>query len=217
MLKKIVVMGAGGFGTEAMWILEEMNKLESSADCWDILGYVEDDVLKKHKVYYDYKTLGTPEEVEEDYAGQDLWYFCAIGDNYTRAAVAERLDRLGWKAATLIHPSVIMARNIKIGQGSFVGAGSVICPNAMIGEHVLINVRVAIGHDSVMESFSQACPGAQINGFCKIKYAAMIGSNASILPGRTVGEGATVGGNSQVLRSIKAGTTVNGVPALTIY
>jgi sugar O-acyltransferase (sialic acid O-acetyltransferase NeuD family) len=215
-LKKIVVMGSGGFGAEAIWVLEEMNKLESSLDCWDILGYADDNVLRKNKVDYDYETLGTPEEIEKKHAGQELWYFCAIGNNHTRASVVKRLDELGWKAATLIHPSVIMARNIKIGEGSYIGAGSIICPSATIGRHVLINVRVAIGHDAVLANFSQACPGAQINGCCEIRHAAMIGSNASIMPGKWIGEGATVGANSQVLRNVKNGATVNGVPSLII-
>lgn len=215
-MKKIVVMGAGGFGAEAMWVLEEMNKFKTSPDRWEILGYADDDILRKNRVYYDYKTLGSPEEIENNYAGQELWYFCAIGNNNVRKNVAKRLDGLGWKAATLIHPSVIMARNIKIGEGTYIGAASVICPDATIEQHVLINVRVAIGHDTIMQSFSQACPGSQINGFCEVGYAAMIGSNASIVPGKKIGDGATVGGNSQVLRSVKANTTVIGVPARNI-
>ena len=80
----------------------------------------------------------------------------------------------------------------------------------------MINTRAAVGHDAVMADFSQACPGAQINGYCSIGESAMIGSNASILPGKSVGDHATVGGNSQVIRSVRAGTTVNGVPAMVV-
>ena len=215
-MKKIVIMGSGGFGAEAIWALEEVNKLKPLSEQWNILGYVDDDKSKKGKFFYDYKTLGTPSEIDKIYSGDQLWYFCAIGDNNSRSNVVKYLDELGWKAATLIHPSAVMAKKIEIGAGSYIGPVSVICPNATIGKHVLINTRVAIGHDTVMENFSQACPGAQINGFCKIGYLSLIGSNASIMPGTKIGERAVIGSNSQVLRAVKNDTTVNGVPAIKV-
>ena len=215
-MKNIVIMGAGGFGTEAVWVIEEMNKSNQPESMWNILGYVDDQCLKKGVIFYGHKTLGTPEEVANYYPGEKIWYYCAIGKNEVRQSVTERLNRLGWQAATLIQPSVIMARDITIGEGTYVGAGSILCPNAVIGKHVLINTRVAIGHDTVLDDFSQACPGAQINGYCKIGSLATIGSNASIFPGKTVGRLSMVGGNSQVIRSVKPNTTVNGVPALVI-
>lgn len=213
-MKNIVVVGAGGFGTEAIWVLEEMNR--SSGKVWNILGYVDDDRRKKDQIYYDYRNLGIPEEVAESLKQQEIWYYCAIGDNSVRMKVVERLDNLGWHPAILIHPSVIFARNISIGEGTYIGAGSVICPNAVIGRHVLINTRAAIGHDAVIADFSQICPGGQINGACKVGRGALVGSNASILPGKSVGDGAIVGGNAQVVRSVKPGSTVNGVPAVTL-
>lgn len=215
-MKNIVVMGAGGFGAEAIWVLEDMNKYCDAAEQWNILGYVDDDASKKDKEFYDYRTLGTPSAVAEIYRGQEVWYFCAIGSNSTREGVAKRLDGLGWRPAILIHPSVIMARNTSIGEGTYIGAGSIVCPNAAIGRHIIINVRVAIGHDAVLEDFSQAGPGAQINGFCRLGLGAMVGSNASILPGKSIGMHATVGGNSQVVCTVRPNTTVNGVPAVVI-
>ena len=209
-------MGAGGFGVEAIWVLEDMNRLRPDTEKWNILGYVDDDTFKKDSMYYDYSTLGSPEKIAEAYKGKDLWYYCAIGNNDVRAAVVERLDKLGWHAGILVHPSAIFARNIAIGEGTYIGPGAIVCPNAVIGKHVLINTRAVIGHDAIIEDFSQLCPGAQINGACRVARGALIGSNASLLPGASVGEWATVGGNSQVIRSVKAGATVYGVPAATL-
>jgi len=215
-MKKIIIVGAGGYASEAAWVLEEMNKSGSMARRWQILGYADKDVTTKGLLVYDYKILGTTEEIAKQYIGENIWYYCAIGSNANRAVVTKNLDALGWQAATLIHPSVIMARKVAIGEGTYIGGGSILCPNSTIGRHVIINTRVTIGHDSVLADFSQACPGAQINGFCKVGQGAMIGSNASILPGKSVGDNAVVGANSQVIRSVKAGATVNGVPAVLI-
>lgn len=215
-MKNIVIMGAGGFGTEAVWILEEQNKLMKKSDRWSILGYVDDDADKINQKYYDYNTLGKPEDLSRRFREKELWYFCAIGNNSTRAKVTKRLNEMGWKAATLIHPSVIMARNVFVGEGTIIAAGAILCPNASIGKHVLINIKAVIGHDAILGDYSQACPGAQINGFCEIGHYSFIGSNASILPGKSVGDYAVVGANSQVIRSVRPNTTVNGVPAVAI-
>jgi sugar O-acyltransferase (sialic acid O-acetyltransferase NeuD family) len=215
-MKNIVIVGAGGYASEAAWVLEEMNKASSGALKWQILGYTDKDARTKGREVYGYKILGTSEEIAQQYAGENLWFYCAIGDNLSRAAVTKHLEGLGWQAATLIHPSVIAARKVAIGEGTYIGAGSILCPNSTIGRHVIVNTRVTVGHDSMLADFSQACPGAQINGFCKIGQGAMIGSNSSILPGKSIGDYAVVGANSQVIRSVKAGSTVNGVPAVLI-
>jgi sugar O-acyltransferase (sialic acid O-acetyltransferase NeuD family) len=215
-MKDIVLMGAGGFGAEAAWVLEDLNKNSHGAEEWNIIGYIDDDPAKKDSIFYGYKVLGTPQEAAEEVFGRNIWYYCAIGNNLTREEKAEMLDGYGWHAATLIHPSVIIARDVKIGEGTYIGAGSIICPNASIGRHVIVNTRVTVGHDSLLEEFSQASPGAQINGFCRVGRSANIGSNASLFPGVAVGEGATVGGNSLVVRYVKPRTSVVGVPAVVL-
>lgn len=215
-MKNIVIVGAGGYASEAAWVLEEMNKASLDALKWRILGYADKDAATKGQQVYGYKILGTTEEIARQYTGENLWFYCAIGNNLSRAVVTKHLEGLGWQAATLIHPSVIMARKVVIGEGAYIGAGSILCPNSTIGRHVIVNTRVTVGHDSLLADFSQACPGAQINGFCKIGQGAMIGSNSSIHPGKSIGDYAVVGANSQVIRSVKAGSTVNGVPAVLI-
>jgi len=215
-LKNIVIVGSGGFGTEAVWVLEEMNRFSQEKDRWNIFGYVDDDITKKNLNVYGYRTIGTAEEIAALYDSNDLWFFCAIGNNINKSNVVTRIAQFGWRAACLIHPSVILAREVSIGEGTYIGAGCVLSPNVSIGKHVIINTRVSVGHDAVLEDFSQICPGAQINGKCRVGRGALIGSNASILPGKEVGAGAVVGANSHAISTVKAGSTVNGVPAITL-
>jgi sugar O-acyltransferase (sialic acid O-acetyltransferase NeuD family) len=210
-MRQLVVVGAGGFGQEAIWVAESMNEGLSAASRWEILGYLDDNPESKGSEFYGYRVLGKPGDGVR--AGKETWYYCAVGKNPARERLAARLDELGWRAATLVHPSVIQAKYVEIGEGTYVGAGSILSPNAAIGRHVIINQRVSIGHDAVLEDFSQACPGAQINGACKVLRGALVGSNASIHQGRTVGAFAVVGANSQVVRNVDAQTSVCGVPA----
>lgn len=211
--KKLIIVGAGGFGSEAAWVAESMNEKSPASKPWQILGYADDDPAKVGSRLYGYPVLGSASEVAAKWRGEKIWFYCAIGCNETRGKTAAALARLGWQAATLIHPSVICANDVEIGAGSYVGAYSILNPKAVIGRHVLINQRVAVGHDAVLGDFSQACPGAQLNGNVQIGRGAFIGSNASIHQGKRVGEWATVGANSQVIMAVKDRQTVCGVPA----
>ena len=38
-VKKLIIIGAGGFGREVVWLVERINEEHQS---WDILGFVDD-------------------------------------------------------------------------------------------------------------------------------------------------------------------------------
>lgn len=214
-MRNLIIFGGGGFGAEAAWVAEDVNAAAGQPE-WNILGYADDDPGKHGCEFYGFRVLGTAEEIAWRDVGRDVWYSCAVGDNAARQELAARLDGLGWRAATLIHPSVIRAKNVEVGEGTYVGPLSTLSPNCTVGRHVIVNQRVAIGHDAVVDDFSNLCPGAQINGSCRVGKLAVVGSNSSIIQGRLIGENAVLGSNSVAIRSVDAGITVLGVPAKRI-
>lgn len=203
-MKTLVIIGAGGFGAEVAWVAE-------SVGGWDIAGYLEVDPKLVGGQLYGHKIFA--EAHADSFKGREVWFQGAFGENALREKVAARYEQLGWKPATLIHPSVIQAKDVVVGEGTYVGAGSILSPGCRIGRHVLINQRVAIGHDAGLDDFSQACPGAQINGHCKLGRGALVGSNASIHPRKSVGDYSVVGANSLLIRNIGSRVSVLGVPA----
>lgn len=210
----LVIVGAGGLGKEVAWTVQEINRQFSELHRWNLCGFIDDNPTLRDQRLMDLPIIGNPEKSNLPHP---VWFHCAIGDNARRKHLAERCLSLNWQPASLIHPTVQTADNVFIGGGVYIGAGAIINPDVRIEQFVLINQRVAIGHDAVIESFSQLNPGAQINGNCRIGSRAMIGSNASLHPGTHVGTEAVVGSNSQVVRNVSPGTTVNGVPAQTVF
>jgi sugar O-acyltransferase (sialic acid O-acetyltransferase NeuD family) len=160
---------------------------------------------------------GTLEEVGRDFHDRELWFLCAIGNNRARANMVRLAEEFGWKAATLVHPTAIVDRTVKIGPGSFIGPLSVISVNAEIGAHVAIDTHVSIGHNAVVKDYCAVSPGARITGYCCLEEFVFIGCNAALFPGTHVGQRAVVGASSLALRSVEPDTTVLGVPARTIY
>ncbi len=215
----LIIVGAGGFAAEGLWVAEAMNQSAIAAGClalWNILGCCVYDPSLYPAEILSYRVLGTPLEVFRSRGEPILHFICSIGDNRIREQEASLAESFGWRPATLIHPSCEVAPNASIGAGTYLAAGSVICPNTRVGSHVLINNHVSVGHDSVMGDFSQACPGSRISGKCEVGRSAFLGTNATLLPGVALGERAVLGANSVAVRNLEPEVTAVGSPAVIV-
>lgn len=217
--RELVIIGAGGFGAIVASVARDINANMANhlPAPWNIIGYADSDAAKRGTRHEGYLVHGTLEDAARDFQGRELWFFCAIGENNARANVARSAEELGWKPATLIHPTAIVAGNVEVGAGSYIGPLSVTSVNTKIGAHAIIDMHVSIGHDAVLKDFCAVYPGARISGCCRVGEYVLVGSNATLLPGTVVGDRAVVGASSLASGSIEPDTTVLGVPARMIY
>jgi len=211
MAKHLYIVGAGGAGSEAVWVARRINDA-AGREIWRLAGVVDDNPDRLGESFHGVPVTGTTAWLARQAPG-GLWFHCALGSNKHRRRIAESLERAGHSAAALIDPTAIVADPAAIGAGSYVGPLSIVAPHAQIGKHVLINTHVGIGHHAVIADFAQLCPGVRVNGGCKIDTGAFLGSNATVHPGLSIGEGATIGANSFVIRSVKPRFSMLGVPA----
>ncbi len=213
----LIIIGAGGFGAEAAWVARDMTSIPARAGShisdWNFVGFADSDDQKCQTLHAGYPVHGTIEQAADVFPGRELWFFCAIGDNAARQRLASAAELLGWKPATVIHPSALVADTASVLAGTYVGPGSIVSNNARIGEHVIINMHVSVGHDVVVGDYCQLSPGSRISGFCHMEDLAFLGSNAVLMPGTQVGRGAVVGACSLARGQIEPHTTVCGVPA----
>ena len=209
---KIIIVGAGGFGQEVIWAIINSN---ANHPRFDILGYCDDTPKKQGLNIYGYPVLGTPEAVDQSLP-EKPYFLCAIGSNKDRAQVVARVLSLGWKPATVIDPSVIAAAYVEVGEGTYIGAGTILSPYACIGNHVIINTGCTIGHDSVLEDFVQVSPGGRVSGSAYLEEGVFIASNAVVAPKIRIGRYATLGACSFAATNIPKDVTAIGNPARVV-
>ncbi|MDZ5034410.1 transferase, partial [Clostridium perfringens] len=161
-IKNIVIVGAGGFGREVAWLIEEINKKELQ---WNILGFIDDDLSKKGNFLNAYEILGDLQSLEKI---KDLYFACAIGNSNIKAKLANRCEEIGLKPATLIHPNVELGNFNEIGIGNIICAGNVITVNVKTGKYVTINLSCTIGHDVILKDYITVYPSVSISGNCDI-------------------------------------------------
>jgi sugar O-acyltransferase (sialic acid O-acetyltransferase NeuD family) len=215
MYKPILIVGAGGFGREVFWLINEINsqKLE-----WDVLGFLDDD-KKALDNFENYPTIiGTTNdygEINNRYTGS-VFLINAIGDPSTRKKTVFSLSNAGAKWATLIHPTASIGTNSVINEGSILARNSIVTCDAKIGCHVHINIFSSCDHDTTIGDFCTISPKVDIQGGAQVGEGVFFGGNAVVLPKARVGDWSRVGALSLVLRNVKPKTTVFGVPAKDI-
>ncbi|MHB8994601.1 MAG: NeuD/PglB/VioB family sugar acetyltransferase [Armatimonadota bacterium] len=139
--------------------------------------------------------------------------FIAVGDPWVRAELAHICLDLDLVLPTFVHPTAHLSKMARAGEGSFIGAGVHILPEAEILPLARINAGAVISHAAHVGYANTIGPNATLTGRATTGDYAFIGAGSVILNDVRVGEGATVGAGSVVTKDVPDGMTVVGVPA----
>ena len=138
----------------------------------------------------------------------------AVANSIERSKIVSRLPK-ETKYFTFIHPTaLIMDKDtIQIGEGSFIGAYSILTTNIILGNHTILNRSNHIGHDSVIGNYFSAMPGSIVSGNVIIGEKVYMGTNSSVKEKTHISSDVTIGSNSTVVKNIITSGTYVGVPS----
>jgi sugar O-acyltransferase (sialic acid O-acetyltransferase NeuD family) len=140
----------------------------------------------------------------------------AVANSKDRFDIIQRLPK-ETKYFTWIHPTtLIMGENVEIGEGSFIGAYSILTTNIKIGKHAILNRGNHIGHDCEIGDYFSAMPGSIVSGNVKIFDCVYMGNNSSIREKLSIHSLSTIGMNSAVVKHIEEPGIYVGCPAKMI-
>ncbi len=137
----------------------------------------------------------------------------AVANPQEREEIVNRLPSQT-EFTTFIHPTAIISQNfdVIIGEGSFIGANSIITTNVKIGDHAILNRGNHIGHDCIIGNYLSMMPGSIISGNVNIGNNVYLGTNSSIKEKLFVNDNVTIGLNSGVVKDIVGHGVYGGVP-----
>ena len=203
-MRDIFIVGAGGFGREAVWTIERINAA-AGEKVWRIIGFADDDPQKATGNFEGYPMLGSVAKASSDKPGASV--FIAVGDNAARRKIYAQLR--GHDFPVIVDPSANVAPTAELRHGTYVAVSAVVSSGADVGKFVIINARAGVGHDCVVGDFSNITPGVSLSGHTRIGTDVLMGTNSCTAPGMVVGDGATVACGTPVFKNVEPGSTLS--------
>ncbi|NQW49408.1 MAG: acetyltransferase [Planctomycetes bacterium] len=204
--RQLLILGARSFAREVADLVSDVPQLQ-------LAGFVENTDRKLCSEMIDGLPVHWVDDISEMAATH--WCVCAFGST-KRIAFIRQAEAMGFRFASVIHPTARISRRSIIGDGSIISSGVQIATNTRIGRHALINRGALIGHDIVTGECISVGPGANIGGACRIQSGCYIGMGAIVIERLSIGEGSVVAAGAVVHRDVPAHVLVAGVPAVAL-
>jgi len=204
--QKLAILGTSLFAPEVADIVEDCGEFEVSVfvENWDRARAAG-------------TLLGCPIVWFEDAAPLAATHLalCSLGTTKRRSFI-EAAAAMGFRFATVVHPTARVSRRSVVEPGSFVSAGVVVSAQTRIGRHVVANRGVLVGHDTVIGDYVTLSPGANVAGGVSIGAGTYVGIGAIVLDRIRVGEGAVIAAGAVVTKDVPDRVEVMGVPARVV-
>lgn len=210
-MKKIAILGAGGFGREVKTIIDAINKINPT---YDFIGFF-DDGIEKGLLVNNYDVLGGISDINK--YDEDLSIVVCIADPKIKKKVISKINNSHIDFPSIIHPKAsITDEFVTIGKGCIICEGTIITCNIEIKDFIILNLMCTVGHDTVIEDYCSFMPSVNISGEVKIEQGVYVGTGAKIINLLDIGENTIVGAGAVVSKSLPANCTAVGIPAKPI-
>ena len=204
--RRLYIIGAGSFGRELESHLDSVPPKQRE---WAVAGFLDDDPSALAGFPSDYRLVGS---IKSFAFGPGDLAVLAIARPSAKRKVFELLgDRV--ELLTFVAPDAIVGKFTRIGRGCVIGPRVVIGPNVTIGDAVFINSASMVGHDVQLGAFSSFMANNNVAGGCRVGQEVFVASTVTLIPGRTICDGAYLGAGCVVIRDVKEPRTVFGNPA----
>jgi len=199
-MNNLVIVGASGHG-------------KVIADIAEKVGYTDIVFLDDNPTVEscgEYKVVGGC-KLALSYKQAD--FIVAIGSTKIRRKIQAEFIEMGLHIASLIHPSAVIASNVKIGIGTVVMAGAVINPYSVIGQGCIINTCASVDHDCRIGDYVHVSVGTHVAGTVIVGDDTWIGAGATISNNIEVANECVIGAGAVVIADILERGTYVGIPA----
>ena len=172
----------GGNAREALITALAQNKQNPT---WNVLGFIDDNCSVWGKECCKIKVLGD-KKYFNIYHKAKVIAVPGRPDNYwLRKDIIQSLGVMPDRFKMLIHPSVDIAEDARIGVNSVIMSGCVVSTGVVIGNHCVVLPNTVISHDTNIGDYT------------------LIGSNVSISGGVSIGDSCYIGTGTSIIEEIK--------------
>lgn len=210
MSDKIFLFPFGGNAREALLSIFALNECEPR---WDPVGFLDDDQARHGLECCGITVVGGREMLGVE---PDAFLLAVPGSptSYrSRQAVISGLPIDESRFATIIHPSVEVAPDARVGYNTIVMPNVFISSGVSVGNHCVILPNTVLSHDCEIGDYCCIGSNVSVSGSVRIGQGCYIGSGSRFREDISIGSGTLVGLGSAVLKNLPADVIAAGAPA----
>ena len=175
--KKLLIVGAGGFGREVyVWA----DHIPPETVNWSIGGFLDANPRAIEGLPFECSVLGSPEchvpKPNEVFA-------CAVGAPRARMRLCGELKARGAEFVNIIHPTAIVGARTTLVEGVILCPYSIVTTHVRLGSFVILNLHATVGHDAIIGDGCTLSDHCDVTGHVRLGTGVFIGSHATVLPG----------------------------------
>ncbi len=211
--KKILILGAGGNSLSIADAILARNASSAGRPVYELVGFLDDIPMNRGRSVLGFPVVGT---IDEAPRFPECYFVNGIASVETFRRKAEAIGRSRIpreRFETVVHPNAVIARDARVGAGCAIMAGSVVCPEATVEDHVIMLQNSSVNHHARVGRFATLSAGVTVLGFVEVGEGAFLSGGALVAPYVKIGAGALVGLGAVVIRDVAPGTVVAGNPA----
>ena len=197
-MEEIILLGIGGHAHSVVDSIEKGNM-------YKIAGFL--DVKEKCDAFYrEYSVIGIDEKLESLYQKGIRKAFVTVGylgEGRVRNFLYGKLQEIGYEIPNIIDDTAILASDIKLGKGVYIGKKAVVNSNAVIEDMCIINTGAIIEHGCKIGKYTHVAVGATVCGEVTVGEQSLIGANSTIIQGISVGSECVVGAGTVITKSMQ--------------
>lgn len=212
-MKDLFLIGAGGFSTEVLHMVEIIQKENKQ---WRNIFFIDDNSEIHNTELRGINVLGGVDLLEAvDY---EVDVVITINNVVIREVIINKLKRnLKINFPNLISPHAIVdTEYLKIGVGNIIMHFVILSTHLEIGNFNIFNSYAGIGHDCKIGDINSFGPRVAVSGNVEIGRMNDFGVNSTVLQNKTIGNNNYIWMNTSIMRNIKNDGKYFGIPAKKI-
>ena len=182
--ESIVILGFGGHAKSVADSIVKDGK-------YIIAGYTDTHDCKSR-----FKYLGTDDELSAPFRRgihKAVLGVGFIGNSVIRDKLVHTAKAIGFEFPVIIDPSAVIADDVVIDEGTFIGK------------------RAIIEHENIINDYSHVAVGAILCGNVSVGCHSLIGAGTTVIQGKTIGDNCIIGANSTILSDVEDNMKCYGI------
>jgi sugar O-acyltransferase, sialic acid O-acetyltransferase NeuD family len=140
----------------------------------------------------------------------------SVGNTAVRRKLYQMVKSYNLNVPVIIDPSAIIAKNVEIKEGTFLGKRAVINAGTSVGICSIINTGAVVEHDCVISDFAHISPGTVLCGQVTVGDDSHVGAGSVVRQLITIGSESVIGAGSVVVKNIPDKVKAYGNPCKVI-